>query len=221
MAFPTALTLVYFVALAGHPGPVQQGVYLVGKAVQFGFPVVCWLLLTRRWPRVAWPGRAGWLAGALFGLAVLGLTLALYHGVVAPRGWLDGGPGEAIRAKVRGFGVNGPGAFLALGAFYAVLHSAAEEYYWRWFVFGALRHACGAGWAILWSSAAFMAHHVVLLAVFFGWGSPWTFALSLAVAGGGACWAWLYQRSGSLLGPWLGHLLVDAAIFAVGYDLWR
>ena len=29
-------------------------------------------------------------------------------------------------------------------------------------------------------------------------------------------WAWLYHRSGSLLGPWLGHALVDAAIF-VGY----
>jgi hypothetical protein len=29
----------------------------------------------------------------------------------------------------------------------------------------------------------------------------------------------LYRRSGSLYGPWLSHLLVDAAIFWIGYDL--
>ena len=71
------------------------------------------------------------------------------------------------------------------------------------------------------SSVGFAAHHVILLAVFFGWISPWTWVLSVAVAGGGAFWAWLYERSGSLLGPWLGHLLVDAAIFSVGWDLVR
>jgi membrane protease YdiL (CAAX protease family) len=43
--------------------------------------------------------------------------------------------------------------------------------------------------------------------------------LSLGVAVGGAVWARLYDRSGSLLGPWLSHLLVDAAIFFVGYEL--
>jgi hypothetical protein len=41
------------------------------------------------------------------------------------------------------------------------------------------------------------------------------------VAAGGAFWAWLYQRSGSLVGPWLGHLLADAAIFTVGWQLVR
>ena len=40
-----------------------------------------------------------------------------------------------------------------------------------------------------------------------------------AVAVGGAFWAWLYQRSGSLAGPWLSHLVADAGIFFVGYQL--
>ena len=31
--------------------------------------------------------------------------------------------------------------------------------------------------------------------------------------------AWLYRRSGSLVGPWLSHLLVDAGIMVIGYDL--
>lgn len=43
--------------------------------------------------------------------------------------------------------------------------------------------------------------------------------LTLAVAVGGAFWAWLYHRSGSLLGPWISHMLVDAAIFGVSYQL--
>ena len=42
---------------------------------------------------------------------------------------------------------------------------------------------------------------------------------SASVAIGGAVWAWLYDRSGSLLGPWLSHILIDAAIFIIGYDL--
>ena len=45
--------------------------------------------------------------------------------------------------------------------------------------------------------------------------------LSAAVAIGGAFWAWLYERSGSLVGPWMSHLLVDAGIFLVGFDLVR
>jgi membrane protease YdiL (CAAX protease family) len=65
---------------------------------------------------------------------------------------------------------------------------------------------------------AFAAHHVVLLAVFFGLGSPLTWLLAAAVAFGGLIWSTQYQRSGSLWGPWIGHALVDAGIFAIGYD---
>ena len=64
-----------------------------------------------------------------------------------------------------------------------------------------------------------MLHHILLLAAYFGWFSPATWIFSAAVAVGGAYWAWLYQRSGSLWGPWLSHLVIDAAIFIVGYDL--
>lgn len=109
--------------------------------------------------------------------------------------------------------------FIALGAFYAVFHSLLEEYYWRWFVFQRLQRLWALTPAIGLSSIAFMAHHVILMAVFFGWSSPWTYFFSLSVAVGGAVWAWLYARSGSIYAPWLSHLLVDAAIFSIGYDL--
>jgi len=221
LAFPALLTAVYFVGLAGAPRPVQQGVYLAGKALQFGLPAAWYLHRTRGARRLQPPSGRGSLLGAAFGLALLLGALALYRGVLVPFGVLDGGPAEAIRAKVAGFGVTGPWRFLALGTFYSLLHAAAEELYWRGFVFGELRRACAAPCAILASSVGFAAHHVILLAVFFGGGSPWTWGFSLAVGAGGAFWAWLYQRSGSLLGPWIGHLAADAAIFAVGWELVR
>jgi membrane protease YdiL (CAAX protease family) len=219
LAFPALLTAVYFVGLADSPRPVQQAVYLVGKGLQFGLPAL-WFLRRRR-GRLAAPGLRGALPGLAFGFAAFVATLALSTWILGPLHVFDGAPAEAIRAKVVGFGVAGPWRFLALGAFYSVFHSAAEELYWRGFVFGELRASLRDGPALVVSSLAFAAHHVIVLAVFFGWGSPWTWTLSLAVAAGGAFWAWLYQRSSSLVGPWLGHLLVDAAIFTVGWQLLR
>ena len=65
-----------------------------------------------------------------------------------------------------------------------------------------------------------MAHHVIVLGVWFPdhvWAGVVPF--SLCVAGGGAVWAWLYERTGSVYGPWISHMIVDAAMFVVGYDL--
>ncbi len=219
VAFPTALTLAYFVVLADQPRPLVQAVYGTGKAVQFAFPAL-WVAWARgRFPRPGRPGIAGAAAGLLFGLALLAGGLVLYRLVLAPAGILSGGPAEAVRARMVSLGVDTVPRFVALAAFYSVVHSAAEEYYWRWFVFGELRRACGAGRAVGWSSLAFASHHVVILGVFLGWTSPWMPLLAAAIGLGGAYWAWLYHRSGSLLGPWLGHLLADAVIFAVGFQL--
>ncbi len=219
MAFPTALTLSYFVLLAGQPRGLVQGVYAAGKVVQFAFPALWVAYASGRFPLPARPGRRGALPGLAFGIALLAGAVALHLLVLEPTGALGGAPAEAVRAKMASFGVDTPLRYLALAAFYSVVHAAAEEYYWRWFVFGELRRACRPGPAIAWSSLAFAAHHVVILGAFFGWTSPWTPVLAAAVGAGGAFWAWLYHRSGSLLGPWLGHLMADAAIFAIGYRL--
>lgn len=64
-----------------------------------------------------------------------------------------------------------------------------------------------------------MAHHVIVLSVFFGWGSFLSLFFSLGVAVGGVAWAWLYHHSRSLFGPWLSHALVDAGIFLVGFEI--
>ncbi|MFO0845518.1 MAG: CPBP family intramembrane glutamic endopeptidase [Gemmataceae bacterium] len=95
-----------------------------------------------------------------------------------------------------------------------------EPPYWRWFVFGRLRTLVTLTPAIVLSSLGFMSHHVLIV---------WAYLpdrvltgvvpASLAVAAGGAAWAWLYHRAGSLLAPWVSHALVDAALFVIGWDV--
>lgn len=173
-------------------------------------------------PRSRWFRRnVGSLAiGVGFGLLVLAAMFGLYQ-LMWSANPAFAGASQAIRKKIVGLGIDRLWMYAAVGVFYALCHSALEEYYWRWFVFGQLRNRLRLVSAVAISSLAFMAHHVILLATYFGWSSPWTYAFSLSVAAGGAFWAWLYERSGSLIGPWLSHLVVDAAIFLVGYDLAR
>jgi membrane protease YdiL (CAAX protease family) len=145
---------------------------------------------------------------------------ALYLGWFRSSSALAGLEAQAV-TKVRDLGLDRWWKYAATGVFYALAHSLLEEYYWRWFVFGQLRRYGSLGMAIGISSLGFMAHHVVLLMTFFGWQSPLTYLFALAVAVGGAVWAWLYASSRSLVGPWLSHMLVDLAIFVIGYDLVR
>jgi hypothetical protein len=220
MAFPTVVTLVYFVWAARFSAGVQQGTYTAAKTLQFVFPVVWVWAVLHESIRLQRPSRAGVGLGLAFGLAA-GIAAWFVY-----RGWLSGTPSFSaaaaeIRDKILGFGLDSAWKYAAMGLFYSLVHSLLEEYYWRWFVFGQLRRLARVWPAILISAAAFTAHHVVVLATFFGWSSPAVPLLSLAVAMGGVFWAWLYHRSGSLYGPWLSHLLIDAAIFLIGYDLVR
>jgi membrane protease YdiL (CAAX protease family) len=220
LLFPTVLTGTYFVLLSELPTGVQQAVYGAGKLVQFGFPLCFVLFVLGRQPRWHRPVTRGTGVGIAFGLAVMLAALLLYHSWLKPNQYLQGLESQVL-AKVQDLGLGSLWKYAAVGIFYSLAHSLLEEYYWRWFVFGQLQPRLGTSWANLISSAGFMAHHVVLLGTFFGWNSPLAYLFSLAVAIGGAFWAWLYAWSRSLLGPWLSHMLIDAAIFLIGYDLVR
>ncbi len=217
LALPTIVTLLYFVWAEEFAPAVQQGSYAVGKTVQFCFPLVWVCLVCKRRPKV-WPWTArGIGTGIVFGLTVAGAMIALYHG------WLKTSDlyakvEEAAKQKVTGMEI-GPGMYIAVAVFYSLIHSLLEEYYFRWFVFGQLKLFVRFWLAGLISSLGFMAHHVLVLGKFFGYASLTTWLFSLAIAIGGMAWAWLYERSGSLLGPWVSHLIVDAAIFAIGYEI--
>ena len=220
LVLPTVVTLAYFVWSEGMDAGIRQGIYGFAKIVQFGFPLA-WVLMVQRHRPKLWPiWWKGTTLGIAFGIAVFAAAMGLFHGWLQSADFFSSGF-SAIQAKIADLGVASAWRFAALGVFYSLVHSLMEEYYWRWFVFDQLKRLVPLGVAIVVSSLGFMAHHVLVVGAFFGIASPITWLLSASVAVGGLFWAWLYHRSDSLMGPWLGHLLVDAAIFAIGYEIAR
>jgi membrane protease YdiL (CAAX protease family) len=226
MTFPTAAAAGYFIGLGSEAvtepdaNPCFQAAYAVSKVVQFLLPIV-WLAAADRaaltFRRLSFRGVP---TGLVFGVATAALIFALYFGWLADSPTFDG-VADRARAKVGEFGLASPARYVVLAAFITILHSLLEEYYWRWFVYGRLRHChVPRATALVLAGLAFMGHHVVILGVFFpGRFWPVVMPFSLGVGVGGIVWAWLYERSGSILGPWLSHLIVDAAMMAVGYHL--
>jgi len=218
---PSFLAWLYFFVLAGSPGPdpFRQGAYGAGKLVQFAFPLVFVWFWQRGRPLPSWPRMAGVALGLGFGLAVAAGIFTLYFGWLRDSSVLEGTP-VLLHHILDGFGVAGASRYLALAIFYVTAHSFFEEYYYRWFVFGRMRAFLSLWPSVVLSSLVFMAHHVLLLAAYLP-GQFWTavIPLSLCVAGGGGVWAWLYARTHSLYAPWISHAIVDAALFAIGWDL--
>ena len=218
IAFPTLVTWIYFVVCADKPTHWQQMAAIIGKSIQFAFPIVwVWGIQQQKltWPKATF---AGLFQGVAFGAAVVVLMLIVYHTCLKPLGGFDVAGGE-IQNKVQQMGISSATAYFGLGAFYAFVHSGLEEYYWRWFVFRQLKSLVSFRQAVLISSLGFMAHHVILLATYFGWASPLSYLGAISVAIGGAYWAWLYNSTGSLYACWASHMLVDAGIFLVGFDI--
>jgi membrane protease YdiL (CAAX protease family) len=218
LVLPTVVTLVYFVLADGYSAQIQQATYGVAKTFQFLFPIAYVLLIQHKRPQFLPLTVNGIGLGVVFGLVIGAAMLALFHWGLKDAPFFDEAELE-MRDKITDMDLGTSSTFLGVGIFYSLFHSLLEEYYWRWFVFGQLTHLTRLLPAVVISSLGFMAHHVLVIGTYFGFYSPATWIFSLCVAVGGAFWAWLYHRSGSLLGPWLSHLLVDAAIFTAGYEI--
>ena len=234
IVLPTIVTWVYFVSLKDSAASVQQIAYGIGKTIQFALPIVWIGWFCRERLATVLP----WVDGNFVGLepaktlsrsqaskiAVgLGMFVAVsvfvgFYFLVTPMGLADPLTAQ-VNKKVAGMSLDSPTHFILLGLFYALVHSFMEEYYWRWFVFKRLLGYWPLGISVVISSLGFMAHHVILMATFLGWDSPLAYLISVTVAVGGIVWAWLYYRSERLAYPWLSHMIVDAAIFALGYVL--
>jgi uncharacterized protein len=224
MIFPSIMTWVYFVAAAGtgtQPNPAVMIAYSAGKVIQFAFPALYVGLTEPRSLRPSWPSWRGLAFGMTFGLVVGAAALALYYCVLKDNKYLQETP-DKVFAKLRELGYASVGGFVAVACFISIGHALLEEYYWRWFVFGWLKRYQQVWLAGVLSSLAFMAHHVIVLAVLFP-GIRQFFLLvvplSLCVAIGGGVWCWIYQRTGSLYAAWLSHMLIDGAVMVIGYDM--
>jgi membrane protease YdiL (CAAX protease family) len=224
MTYPTLLTWIYFTALKDSPGAWQQAAFGIGKFIQFGFPAFWVFVVERRSFSLEMPTSRGMGIALALGVFEITAGLALYFVWLKPAG-VFAGPLQEMLLKLRSFGLDSRVGFFTLGIGYSLVHSWLEEYYWRWFVLGELNGPANENAnshrtrAILISSLAFAAHHVLVLAGYFGWASPWTYLLSAFVAIGGGLFGWLYLHSKSLYAAWLAHALADAVIFLIGYDL--
>lgn len=222
LIFPSIMGwLDYVVAPSMGSGQnrIVQIAYVFGKLVQIALPIVFVTLATGRFP---WPGEPN-LRGVPLGLAFGGLValgaIALYYVFLHDASVFHDSPAR-IKAKLEEFGLNSPAGFVFFAVGVTIPHSLLEEYYWRWFVFGQLRNRISFPLAVALSSIAFGAFHIFPLNAYLP-GHFFSAVLPFAacVAAGGAVWAWLYDRTGSVYGPWVSHFLVDASLFVIGYDL--
>jgi membrane protease YdiL (CAAX protease family) len=224
MVFPSVMTWVYFVAVAdkgtGQNTAVMAG-YGLGKFIQFAFPALYVAWTARQLLRPARPNRQGLAAGMGFGLAVGLAALALYFFALKHSRLLHDTP-QKVYEKLQQLGCDSIAGFIVIATFISLFHSLLEEYYWRWFVFGWWKRYLRPRPAGVLSSLGFMAHHVIVLAVYFpGVQKFFTMVVpfSLGVAIGGGVWCWLYQRTGSLYAAWISHALIDCAIMLIGLDM--
>jgi membrane protease YdiL (CAAX protease family) len=219
--FPLVMAVFYFVILDHPEGELNPAIRLafgVGKAIQFLFPIGYVWWFERERIGFAPPTWRGMALGIGFALVVALGMFGLYFAWVKDIPAVSTDTPVRIHEKVKQFGADSLLGFLQLALAISFVHSLAEEYYWRWFVFGWMRRHMPMALAIVLSSIGFMLHHVVILGVYFP-GHFWMLALpfSICVAVGGGFWAWLYARSGSLYAPWISHCLIDSAIMVVGY----
>ena len=221
LVFPTIVTWAYFFRAADAGQGIQQAVMATLKVLQFAFPVV-WVMFVLR-ERIEWrrPIRAGRRDGAAVRPRGGRRRLAVFRYVLASSPLFVAAT-EQIRAKVAGFGLDSV----------AEIRGSRRVLFARPFALGGILLAVvrvrttaatrarsgrrsssrrSASWPTTsWCSRCISA------------GGPGRRSCSRpSVAVGGAFWAWLYDRSGSLVGPWLSHLVIDAGIFFIGFQLVR
>lgn len=223
MALPTLMTWVemqWILPLSPEERPPWvESLFIFGKVLQFSMPFFFVILTEPRRLRWAWPSRRGMLPALLFALGGAAGTFLLYFGFLRGSVVLGDTPTK-IHNWLEKFGFDSLPGFLTFGFLMCVPHALLEEYYWRWFVFDRLRRQMSWFPAAALSSLTFMSHHVLVLAYYLP-NHFWTagIALSLSIALGGFVWAWIYHRSNNLYAPWVSHLLVDALIMVVGWDM--
>lgn len=220
MVYPTVGAWVYFVLL--HDSEWARNLYLGSKLVQFALPLVWVAIVGVGRPRLGLsrPRASGLWAGITSGILISLGIIALYQLILAGTP-AAGQAAERIADTLKVFGVGTPLSYAFLALALALVHSLLEEYYWRWFVYQRTAAWLPTVPAVLLASVSFASHHLIVLNRYAPDDSFWTLVVpgTAAVGVGGILWCWLYDRYGSLLSPWVSHIVVDLALMVIGYLL--
>jgi hypothetical protein len=204
-------TLGALFGLILFPGPIGRTLFMIAKLWLVIVPVLWWIQVEGgRW-QVERPSGRGVLVGLASGLAIT-LGIGIAYAALAAR--IDA---TRLVEVARSMGLDEPRAYLAGAAYWIVVNSLIEEYVYRWFMLRQCRQLLPAWAAVLASAALFTAHHTVALQVYLPPGL--TALASAGVLIGGAVWAVLYLRYGSIWPGWISHILADIAVFAIGWHL--
>lgn len=190
-----------------------QGIYVAGKVWLVVLPAVWWLWIDKG--KMSWspPRRGGFGVGVVLGLVISAAIFAAY--VLFGRDMIDQ---EQVREAAARSGIADPMRFIVLAVYICTINAMLEEYVWRWFVFRKCEVLMKTGWiAVLLSAALFTVHHVLALAAQFD--LVITLLASAGVFIGGAVWSWCYLRYRSIWPGFVSHVIVDIAIFIIGWQL--
>jgi uncharacterized protein len=190
--------------------PLGQGLYFFSKIWILVLPIV-WLKMVDRQPFSLSPVRRGGL--------LVGMMLGLIIGAAIIGGYLLFASKLIDASEMRGAadrnGIGTIGAYLGLVLYLTFVNSLLEEYVWRWFVFRKCELIVGGKLAVVLSALMFTLHHVIALAAQTNWTT--TLIASTGVFIGGCTWSWCYLRYRSIWPGYVSHLIVDAAVFVVGW----
>lgn len=194
------------------PGAVGKSVYFVCKVWILALPAV-WLLWVEKGRLSLSPMRRGGLGfGAVSGVVISAAIYGVYRWVAAPN--IDA---DELRTVATEAGFGRPAVYLAFAVYITLLNALLEEYVWRWFVFTRCERLMPAGVAYGAAAAFFALHHILALRSFL----PWDLT-ALGVGGvfvGGVVWCWCYRRYRSIWPGYVSHLIVDATVFIIGWEL--
>lgn len=173
-----------------------------------------WLRFVDREP-VSWsPPKNGGFGAAVGSGILIGLVIFVAYPVSLKAGLIDP---QIVADRAAETGLNQLNAYVAGAVYWITLNSLMEEYVWRWFVFRKFETLIHGRAAVIATSLAFTAHHVVALAAHFR--GPMILLGSLGVCVGGLTWSWLYLRYRSIWPCYVSHAIVDTPIFLIGYHL--
>jgi hypothetical protein len=202
-------SLAVLAGMVWWPGTtLGQSLFLLGKCWVLVLPLA-WHLAVDRLP-CSWspPWRGGLRIGLLSGLAIAAAIIVAF---LAAKPHIDT---AGFRAVLTQAGIDGPGTYIALAAYWTFINALVEEYLWRWFVAGRAARLLPRAAAVALAAAAFGAHHLIALGCYLPW--PLAALATLGVVIGGAWWSWLYLRYESVWPGYVSHVCADVAVFAAG-----